>query len=53
MIGVACDDGRVYLADAQLNVLGALEVGGRPLLVEALGERLLAATADTMLVVGR
>lgn len=53
MIGVACDAGRVYLADAQLNVLGALEVDGRALLVEALGNRLLAATADTMLVVGR
>ncbi len=51
LIGVACDNGRVYLMDAQMELPGALDAGARPLLVQALGERLVAATADTVHVI--
>ncbi|MGD9495309.1 MAG: hypothetical protein AB7Y46_03255 [Armatimonadota bacterium] len=52
LLGVACDDGRVYLIDAQAELVGVFGTGGRPLLVEALpradGPGLLAATVDTV-----
>jgi len=51
LLGVACDDGRVYTVDAAMTVLGAFDAGGRPLLVQALGSRLLAATAEVVHVI--
>ncbi len=51
LVGVACDDGRVYVMNAEMKVLGGLDAGGRPLLVQALGSRLVAATADTVHVI--
>jgi outer membrane protein assembly factor BamB len=57
MLAVACDDGFVYLLDAQFAPTAAVQVEGRPLLVGTMqaadGPRLLIGTQSGVSVVGR
>ncbi len=57
LIGVVCDNGRVFIVDGAMQMQGQMQLDGRPLLAGTIstaeGARLLAATVDTVHLIAR